>query len=71
MAWGPIISLILRALPDLLFLWHRRAEQNDKEAIHADVQEFRSALADGDGDRMAVLLERRMRDARALRDRRA
>jgi hypothetical protein len=70
MAWGTLISLLLRALPDILFLWRRRAEQNDREAIHDDIQEFRGALVgdpqNGSGadlDRAAELLERRVREA--------
>ena len=44
MAWGPFIALILKALPDLLFLWRRRVENGEQEKLHDDVQEFRAAL---------------------------
>jgi len=71
MALGPLIAMVLRLLPDILFLWRRRAENNDKESIHEDVQEFRAAVADGDGglDRAADLLERRLREAGRVRQR--
>ena len=87
MAWGPFLSLLLRSLPDILFLWRRRVETNDREAIHDDVQEFREALfpprreaergpggeVDGGAalDRAAELLERRVREARDVRQQRA
>jgi|ERR1043165_375132 hypothetical protein len=65
MALGPIIAMLLRALPDILFLWRRRAETHDKEQIHEDVQDFRAALEDDSGqlDAAADLLERRLREA--------
>jgi hypothetical protein len=50
MAWGPLIALLLKALPDILFLWRHRVESGDREAIHEDVQEFREALQLGIGD---------------------
>lgn len=71
MAWGPLLAFLLRALPELLWLWRRRAERSDREETHEDMQAFRKALVAGDGDALAVLLERRLRDARRLRDRRA
>jgi len=73
-AWGPFLALLLRALPEILFLFRRSAEHTDREKIHADVQEFRGALVEGrnvDLHRAADLLERRMREARALRSGRA
>lgn len=74
MSWGPLIALLLRALPDILFLWRRHVETNEREKIHEDVQEFRAALCGVDGagadlDRAAELLERRVREARDLRQR--
>jgi len=74
MTFAALITLLLRALPDILFLWRRRAELNDREAIHEDVQDFRAALFAPEGtggrlDRAAELLERRMREARELRQR--
>jgi hypothetical protein len=91
MSWGPFIALLLKALPDILFLWRRRVERGDREAIHEDVQEFRAALFDasrtgdspvpqaadsaspggGNLDRAAELLERRVREARQLRQQRS
>ena len=68
MPWGTLITLFLRALPDLVWLWRRRAEAQTREAIHEDVQNFRQALASGDRDALAVLLERRLREARRVRD---
>ena len=74
MVWGTFITLLLKALPDLLFLWRRHVEQGDREAIHDDIQDFRAALcapdaagAGGGLDRAAELLERRLREARDLR----
>jgi hypothetical protein len=78
MTWGALITLLLRALPEILFLWRRRVERGDKEAIHEDVQLFREAICSpaapnngGRLDRAAVLLERRVREARELRQRRS
>lgn len=67
MSWGPLIVLLLKALPGILFLWRRRVENNDREAIHEDVQNFRGAVVRGELDVAADLLERRMREARRLR----
>lgn len=53
MAWGPFIVLLLKALPDILFLWRKRVERGEREAIHEDVQEFREALRLG-GDREPI-----------------
>ena len=66
MALGPLISMLLRALPDLLFLWRRRVEHKDKEQVHEDENDFRGTLATGDLDDAAVLLERRLREARRV-----
>jgi hypothetical protein len=71
MAWGPLISLVLRALPDLLFLWRRRVERGERDGFHDGVQEFKAALVGGDLDRAAVLLDERVREARRVRQRRA
>jgi len=71
MALGPLISLLLRSLPDILFLWRRRAEDNDKEQIHENENDFRGTLAQGDLDYAAVLLERRLREARRVSDERS
>ena len=72
MTWGLFISLLLRALPDLLFLWRRRVERGEREAIHDDVQEFREAICGAaDLDHAADLLERRLREADRLRQRRS
>lgn len=70
MAWGPLVALFLRALPELLWLWRKRAERNEREAWHEDARVFREALVAGDGDRLGVLLERRVREARRIRARR-
>lgn len=75
MAIGPFISMLLRMLPNILFLWRRRAENQDKEQDHEMEQEFRGALrergADGGGDLdvAADLLERRLREAGRVRQR--
>ena len=75
MAIGPFISMLLRMLPDILFLWRRRTENQDKEQDHDMEQEFRGALRDrgsdggGDLDCAADLLERRLREARRVRER--
>jgi len=68
MTWGALLLLVLRALPELLGLWRRRAETNAKESIHEDVQMFRAALVRGERDAVAALLERRLREARRVRD---
>lgn len=69
MSWGPFIALLLKLLPDVLFIWRSRIEKNQRESIHADVQEFRGSVVAGDLDRAAELLERRVREARRLRQR--
>ena len=78
MTWVSLITLLLRALPEILFLWRRRVERGYKEAIHEDVQLFREAVCSpsspnngGNLDRAAELLERRVREARQLRQRRS
>ncbi|HYG77805.1 MAG TPA: hypothetical protein VEK08_22555 [Planctomycetota bacterium] len=71
MAWGPFIALLLRALPEILFLWRARMQRQEREKIHDDVQEFRAALCAGELDSAAVLLERRLREARYVRARRS
>ena len=76
MALGPFLAMVLRLLPDVLFLFTRRAKQQDKEQIHESEQEFRSALehapADGGGDLddAGDLLERRLREARRVPEQR-
>ncbi len=72
MALGPLIAMLLRCLPDVLFLLRRRAQHQDKEQVNEDEQEFTGALqkaADGNGDLddAADLLERRLREARRVR----
>lgn len=71
MTWGPLIAKFLSAIGDLLFLWKRRVKRKDKEEAHEKVQTFRKMLVSGDTDRAAYLLERRLREARSLRQRRA
>lgn len=69
MAWGPFIGFLIRALPDLIFIWRVRVERNLKEEIHDGVQDFRHAVVSGDLDSAAEWLERRVREARRLRQR--
>lgn len=71
MAWGPLISLILRSLPDLIFLWRRRVETGERNGFHETVAEFKRALVVGDLDCAAVLLDERVREAGRVRQRRA
>ena len=71
MAIGPLIAMLLRCLPDVLFLLCRRAQKQDKEQVHEDEQDFRGALRNaangsGDLDDAADLLERRLREARGV-----
>lgn len=69
MSWGPFIAMLLRLLPDVLFIWRARVERNQRESIHEDVQTFRESVVSGDLDRAAELLERRVREARRVRER--
>jgi hypothetical protein len=69
MGLGVWLALLMRALPELLALWRRRGEVREREAVNDEAQDFQRALAVGDMDRAAVLLERRMRNARAVRER--
>ncbi|MCZ7646917.1 MAG: hypothetical protein M5U26_16785 [Planctomycetota bacterium] len=71
MSWGTFITFALRALPEILHLCRRRAERQDREGIHEEEQHFREALARDDLDLVSVLLERRLREARRVRQRRA
>lgn len=56
-----IFLLILKSLPDLLFIIRRHMERADREAIRREGQDFLTAVATGNEQTVSELLAERVR----------